>query len=112
MMMLLQVRIEAGSFLPPAVGDNQAQILEQPERPVDRVERNPRQPPPDTPVYLLGVRMIVGPGNLAEDLLSLVGDFNAPVTADRLEELEPPIYFLFWYAHLHLNDKNILLLRN
>lgn len=93
MVVLFQVRIETGSFVPATGRHDQAQIPEQPECSVDRIKRNPRQSAPDTLEDLLGIRVVISLGNLAKDLDSLMRYLDAFFATDRFKKLYAPIDF-------------------
>ncbi len=85
MVVALQVCIKAGSFPAGTKGCYQAKIIEQPKCPVNGVKRYRWQPPPDTPVNLLGIRVIFGLRNFAKNLQALMRHLNPFITTHRFE---------------------------
>ena len=106
MVMPGKVRIKPCSAPVDAHGDHQAEIIEQPQRSVHRIQRYRRQTLLDTLENLVSVGVIIRLGNLPEDLCPLMGQLDALLTQDIFKVLHPLVYFMLHSFHnlfLHRN---------
>ena len=90
-MVVRQVRVEADALPPRPERGDEAQVVEHPERAVDRVDRQRRHPLADRAEHGLGVGVLQARGDLPEDFEALVRELDARGPDGRLEAVEPPV---------------------
>ena len=105
---VLEVGVEAHALAARAQRGDEPEVVEQPQRPVDGVERHRRHPRLDRAEDGLGVRVLQARGDLAEDLEALVRQLDAGVPGGRLELLEPTHDLGTFHSHEEFPSANRL----
>jgi hypothetical protein len=91
---IVEVRVVADALLARADRLDEPEIVEQPQRPIDRVERHRRHPPLDRPKHRVRVGVSLARRKLSEDLQALVSDLDARFAECLLEAPYPALDFL------------------
>ncbi len=99
--MPIQVGVESGAVAARPQGLDQAEVDQQPERPVDGVQRHRRDARANPLIDRFRVEMITGPRNLAENLGALMGQLGSRVAASPLEARHPVFDILLGNGHDH-----------
>jgi hypothetical protein len=86
----LQVGIKAHALPSRGEGDHEAEVVQEPQRAVDGIERHRGHCRSDGLEERLGIRVLQAGGNFAEDLEALVRELDARLAGTRLEGLKPP----------------------
>jgi hypothetical protein len=99
MVMVLSVGIKARYVTERAHSRNEALLFEQPECPVNGIERNGRNPPTYSDIDRLSIRMLIRARKLTVDLGPLVCCLEATAAADLRENFGSPVKFFGFNLH-------------
>jgi hypothetical protein len=88
-----EIPIESGTFAGWAECRDQAEIAEQPECPINRIQRHCRDPFANGPVDRPRIGVAAAFCDLAEDLRPLVGELDTSTSAHLLETLHSALDF-------------------
>ena len=86
--MPIEVGVEAGAVAVRPTRRDQSQVVEEPQGPVDRVERDGRQPGLHRPVQAVSGWVFGAGGDLPEDLEALVRELDASLAEAVMQSLE------------------------
>ena len=93
MVVSTEIRIKSGAFAWWAERRDQTEVGEQPQGPVDRIERNLRDPFANTSKDGSRIRVPAALRDVTEDLHPLMGDLDSRIPADLLEVHHPTCDF-------------------
>ena len=99
MMVFLEIRVKPRRLTARAKRFHQPKIIEQPQRPVDRIERERWQTISDALKDPVNIRMIIRLSYFPENLHPLMGQFNTGITTNLLKASHP--LFDFFRVDLH-----------
>jgi len=106
MMVLVEIGVEPRPFASGPKGLDNSQVDEQPEGPVDRIQRHRRHAVPDPAVDRLGVGVVAGLRDFPEDLQALMGQLGSRFAASPLEVRHARRNILIVASHFSRPNRN------